>query len=340
MNHGETQANWPVLIIGDYLFEPTIGLISGPGGSHHVCARTSALLLYLAEHHNGVVDRDQLIRDLWHDAPGAGKALNQSIARLRHYFGDSARSARYIETVPSRGYRLVSAVYGRDNVQETARAAERSRRIHENRGRLRNFFFELRDRKVCRAMLVYAIVVWLMAQVSEIVAPALDLPDWFTTFIVVVGILGFPIAAVLAWIFDITPDGLVLDVESSKAPAAASSRSRVEMLIDTALIACAALLATQLLLDAFSGDAGARLDTSTPAPVSETRSGHRPAIAGPPLPASDSAPLASHVELPMSLSMSEFSLGRGEPVAAPSDVFDGSNAKTVIVPGRFGIGFH
>lgn len=251
----QAKSDWPILIVGDYLFEPTIGLISGPGGAHRVCARTSTLLLYLAEHRNEVVTRDRLIRDLWHDAPGASKAVGQCIGRLRHYFDDTARSARYIETIPSRGYRLVAAVYSQ---KPDAVAVERPAPANGKRGngnRLARFVLELRDRKVCRAMLIYFIVVWLIAQVSEIVAPALGLPEWFTSFTVVVGILGFPIAAVLAWIFDITPEGLVIDLRTESNPVSGASRSRLELLIDTTLIACAALLAGQLLVESFSASA-------------------------------------------------------------------------------------
>lgn len=262
-----SQNDWPILIVGDYLFEPTIGFISGPGGAHHVCARTSALLLYLAEHRNELVDRNRLITELWHNAPGASKGLNQSVARLRHYFDDNAQTARYIETVPSRGYRLVAAVY------ESKPGALACEPHHPARGRvpvgrnLGHFILEMRNRKVCRAMLVYFIVAWLAAQVAEIVTPALGLPEWFTSFIVVLGLLGFPITAVLAWIFEITPEGLVIDVQTRSNPAVRVPRSRSELIIDTTLIVAAVMLAAQLLDKTFleSGSASGEIGLVAPA---------------------------------------------------------------------------
>lgn len=54
----------------------------------------------------------------------------------------------------------------------------------------------------------FAIVIWLVFQISQIVVPALNLPTWVNSLVVVMGLLGFPIAATLAWIFDLTPSGL------------------------------------------------------------------------------------------------------------------------------------
>jgi TolB-like protein len=62
---------------------------------------------------------------------------------------------------------------------------------------------ELKQRKVLRVAAAYAVIAWLLIQVSATVAPALRLPEWTTTFTTVLLILGFPAAVVLAWMFDI-----------------------------------------------------------------------------------------------------------------------------------------
>ncbi len=80
--------------------------------------------------------------------------------------------------------------------------------------RLRQFLAELRRRKVYRTAIVYGVVAFGVWQVADIAFPALGLPDWSLTFVVAVGILGFPIALVLAWAFQVTPDG----VERTRAP--------------------------------------------------------------------------------------------------------------------------
>jgi adenylate cyclase len=76
------------------------------------------------------------------------------------------------------------------------------------RGTSLSFWGELRRRKVIRVALAYLVVAWLLVQIATTIEPALDLPSWFDTFVIVVTAIGFPIAVVLAWAFDITPDGL------------------------------------------------------------------------------------------------------------------------------------
>ncbi len=67
---------------------------------------------------------------------------------------------------------------------------------------------ELRRRNVFRVATVYLIASWLLIQVAETVFPALQLPEWTVTFIVVVLAILFPIAVIFAWAFELTPEGL------------------------------------------------------------------------------------------------------------------------------------
>src|SRR4030095_9793951 len=62
---------------------------------------------------------------------------------------------------------------------------------------------ELRQRKVFRVAAAYAVVAWLLVQVASVVLPALNLPSWTVTFTTVLLILGFPVALLLAWSFEI-----------------------------------------------------------------------------------------------------------------------------------------
>jgi len=68
---------------------------------------------------------------------------------------------------------------------------------------------ELKRRNVFRVAVVYAAVSFVLAQVADIAFPALHLPSWTVTFVIVLIILGFPVALVLAWAFEITPEGMV-----------------------------------------------------------------------------------------------------------------------------------
>jgi TolB-like protein/Flp pilus assembly protein TadD len=70
---------------------------------------------------------------------------------------------------------------------------------------------ELKRRRVVRVAGAYAIVAWLLLQLTSVLAGLLDLPDWIGRTAVFVVVIGFPVALVLAWAFDITPGGIVRD---------------------------------------------------------------------------------------------------------------------------------
>jgi len=72
-------------------------------------------------------------------------------------------------------------------------------------------FDELKRRKVVRVAGVYAVVAWLLIQVTNNIVPALQLPAWTSTFIVVLLLIGFPVALVLAWAYEVTPEGIRQD---------------------------------------------------------------------------------------------------------------------------------
>jgi adenylate cyclase len=74
--------------------------------------------------------------------------------------------------------------------------------------RTRRYLDELRRRKVPRVALVYAAVGWLLTEVASTVFPALMLPGWSVRLVVILILLGFPLAIVLTWVFDITPAGI------------------------------------------------------------------------------------------------------------------------------------
>jgi TolB-like protein/tetratricopeptide (TPR) repeat protein len=67
---------------------------------------------------------------------------------------------------------------------------------------------ELKRRRVFRVAGLYLVISWVIAEVSDVVFPALMLPDWTITFVILLLLMGFPVAMLLAWIFDIGPDGI------------------------------------------------------------------------------------------------------------------------------------
>jgi len=67
---------------------------------------------------------------------------------------------------------------------------------------------ELKRRNVFRVGVAYAIVGWLLLEVASVVLPALHLPDWALTLLVVFVVAGFPLALIVAWAFELTPEGI------------------------------------------------------------------------------------------------------------------------------------
>jgi len=74
--------------------------------------------------------------------------------------------------------------------------------------KLRGWFAELRRRKVFRVAGVYAVAAWLAIQVADAVFEPLGLPAWTFRLVIVLALLGFPLACALAWAFDVTPRGI------------------------------------------------------------------------------------------------------------------------------------
>jgi TolB-like protein/Tfp pilus assembly protein PilF len=83
----------------------------------------------------------------------------------------------------------------------------------DSNNRLSQFWQELKRRKVVRIITVYAAAAFVILQLIEILAPSLRLPEWTMNFILVLLIVGFIIAVILSWIYDIHPEGGIVKTE-------------------------------------------------------------------------------------------------------------------------------
>jgi TolB-like protein/Flp pilus assembly protein TadD len=98
----------------------------------------------------------------------------------------------------------------------------------------RNFFTELKRRNVYKVAVAYAVVAWLLIQIATQVFPFFEVPNWAVRLVVLLIIIGFPIALVIAWAFELTPEGLKRTEVADAAPA---PRSRSHAWIYVVLIA-------------------------------------------------------------------------------------------------------
>ena len=110
------------------------------------------------------------------------------------------------------------------------------------------FLTELKRRKVYRVAVAYAIAAWLLIQAASILFPTFEAPPWVMKVFVTAVILGFPVALILAWAFELTPEGLRRSEEV--APQASKMRKpgrKWTVVIVTAAVLAAALLAFQFV---------------------------------------------------------------------------------------------
>ena len=77
------------------------------------------------------------------------------------------------------------------------------------------FLAELRKRKVFQVAIGYLAVAWLLVQVTATILPAFDMPVWTLRLVVLLFALGFPVALLMAWSLELTPDGVKLDVSTT-----------------------------------------------------------------------------------------------------------------------------
>jgi TolB-like protein/Flp pilus assembly protein TadD len=103
----------------------------------------------------------------------------------------------------------------------------------------RSFFAELRRRHVYRVAIAYAVVAWLLIQVATQVFPFFEIPNWVVRLVVLLTVLGFPVALVIAWAFELTPEGIkrAADVGSAESIAHWSTRKFAALIISVAILA-------------------------------------------------------------------------------------------------------
>jgi TolB-like protein len=94
------------------------------------------------------------------------------------------------------------------------------------------FYAELSRRKVPRVAIAYAVTAWLAMQIIDVVNEPMRLPDWFAATVLTVLIIGFPIVVLLAWAFDITPEGVKRTAAATPGESPTpTGRSRLDYLL-------------------------------------------------------------------------------------------------------------
>src|SRR5215813_7131920 len=110
------------------------------------------------------------------------------------------------------------------------------------------FFAELKRRNVYKIAVAYAVVSWLLIQIATQVFPFFDIPNWAIRLTVLLLVIGFPVALILSWAFELTPEGIKREGEaSSYLPTQRSTGRTLTVFILIAAAGAAALMTFRLV---------------------------------------------------------------------------------------------
>jgi TolB-like protein/Tfp pilus assembly protein PilF len=101
----------------------------------------------------------------------------------------------------------------------------------------RTFFTELKRRRVYSVAVAYLVVTWLLIQVATQVFPFFNIPNWVVRLVVLLAIIGFPIAVVCSWAFEITPEGIKLEEDVDRRITRTTGRKLTALVVIVAVLA-------------------------------------------------------------------------------------------------------
>jgi hypothetical protein len=113
-----------------------------------------------------------------------------------------------------------------------------------------SLFEELKRRNVIRVGMAYAVASWLLLQLTDILVPILDLSDSAAKFVFLLLVVGFIPALIIAWAFELTPDGVKLEKDVDRSQSVTTGTGRK---LDFAIIGILAIAVILLLVDRFTG---------------------------------------------------------------------------------------
>lgn len=201
----------------NYIVNPTEHSIAGPAGTISVRESSMEVLCRLADRPNEFLGAEVLLHAIF---PASGEPrglLRACIEELRTSFDDHGARHSFIEFSEARGYRLLV----------------KPESVTSENDEIADWFDELKRRRVFRVVAGYSVAAWLILQIVDVVSDALPVPDWTLTAATVALAGGFPVAALLAWIFQITPKGIVAE---GPVGGAAMDRTRLIHYVDLVII--------------------------------------------------------------------------------------------------------
>src|SRR5436190_8284722 len=151
-------------------------------------------------------------------APHSGSTIEE--IRDRQTRDDLSVEQLAARKVPAPVVKLLRRLLAVDPAQRPASARELMEKLEFCRQQLSagsgsgSFFSQLKERHVVRVAIAYGVTAWLLAQIATQIFPFFEIPNWGVRLVILALVIGFPIALALAWVFEITPEGIVRTEES------------------------------------------------------------------------------------------------------------------------------
>jgi TolB-like protein/Flp pilus assembly protein TadD/DNA-binding winged helix-turn-helix (wHTH) protein len=199
--------------LGDWVVEPRLGRISNGDRSDALAPEHLRILLALAANHGEVVHRGSLRELGWPGQAATDEMLRNAMRGLHRILGDTREEPRYILKVARIGYALIAHLEPFEQLDRARLAVDHSAVVVAGPriARVQRFAAELRRRHVFRVLGSYLVGMFILLQVAEVTFEPLHLPGWWMTALTILAATGIPIVGVVAWAYEITPAGIVLD---------------------------------------------------------------------------------------------------------------------------------
>jgi TolB-like protein/DNA-binding winged helix-turn-helix (wHTH) protein/Tfp pilus assembly protein PilF len=194
---------------GEYQLDTETRTLQREGRRIPVQSKAFDLLAYLIARRERVVSSNELLDALWPELHVTPAALSTAVQKARQAVGDDGEHQAVLHTEHGKGFRFVAEVTDLSEPETAEPGAAGADQM--------SLIAELKRRNVFRVGVAYAIVAWLLIEVASVILPTFKTPEWVMQAFASLVILGFPLALILAWSFELTPEGIKLEKTVDRA---------------------------------------------------------------------------------------------------------------------------